>query len=626
MIRKNLGFPCGDAQRIMRRNKTRTCRVCPKTGRLIARRKRCHLARWAFPVLGFVSLIWFFIRVLPKPSRATYPCQRLAAPLASGFVIWLAGITGSLLAWRKATRLRRQSRYVAAWGFLAVAVTAVGWAISVTGGKDAQAEFVPSELPNSPIGIGRGIHPGRVVWVHEPDATAWDGATGLWWEDMNTDQSIVNDMVSQAIRSLTGERHDAAAWDALFRHVNRRREIGDIGYHDGEMIAIKINMNQDGGHISAWGLERGGLPSPQVIYSLLDQLINVVGVRGEMITLYDASRTIGDPIYDKVRSNVDPNFQSVRFMVRPDEASDGRLAVNRATVNPVCFGGPDVPHNGRAYLPQCVTEANYLINLALLRAHTMAGVTLCAKNHFGSVWFDMEYRGGWYPEPLHDFVRHRYSHFGAYSCLVDLMGHPDLGGKTLLYMIDGLYAAEHQGGPVIRYASFGDDWTSSLLVAQDPVAIDSVGLDIVSNEPRATACEGAGTENYLHEAALADDPPSGTFYDPDGDGTRLESLGVHEHWNNSEDRQYSRNLGIGDGIELILTRATNLAGETLADLDDDGAVGISDMTIFAEAWLTTRDKSRWNEACDFTSDGCIDFRDLAWLSHDWRWQHHRDDW
>jgi len=32
---------------------------------------------------------------------------------------------------------------------------------------------------------------------------------------------------------------------------------------------------------------------------------------------------------------------------------------------------------------------------------------------------------------------------------------------------------------------------------------------------------------------------------------RLESLGVHEHWNNANDKQYSRNLGAGNGIELV---------------------------------------------------------------------------
>ncbi len=30
----------------------------------------------------------------------------------------------------------------------------------------------------------------------------------------------------------------------------------------------------------------------------------------------------------------------------------------------------------------------------------------------------------------------------------------------------------------------------------------------------------------------------------------MTSQGVHEHWNNASDKQYSRNLGIGDGIEL----------------------------------------------------------------------------
>jgi hypothetical protein len=57
-------------------------------------------------------------------------------------------------------------------------------------------------------------------------------------------------------------------------------------------------------------------------------------------------------------------------------------------------------------------------------------------------------------------------------------------------------------------------------------------------------------DNYLHEAAMANDPPSGTFYHPNG-SARLGSLGVHEHWNNDSEKQYTRNLGTGDGIELV---------------------------------------------------------------------------
>jgi hypothetical protein len=83
------------------------------------------------------------------------------------------------------------------------------------------------------------------------------------------------------------------------------------------------------------------------------------------------------------------------------------------------------------------------------------------------------------------------------------------------------------------------------------VAIDSVAVDFLRNEPNVEGSVTGHVDNYLHEAALAGKPPSGTVYDPDGDGARLSSLGVHEHWNNATDKKYSRNLGKSEGIELV---------------------------------------------------------------------------
>jgi len=177
----------------------------------------------------------------------------------------------------------------------------------------------------------------------------------------------------------------------------------------------------------------------------------------------------------------------------------------------------------------------------------MAGVTLIGKNHFGSVHFPND--GGWTPSPLHSNVL-RTLPMSSYNALVDLMGHRQLGGKTMLYMLDGLYTAEQNEGNVFKWASFNDHWASSLMASQDPVAIDSVGLDALRNEPRATQVRGTA-DNYLHEAAQANKPPSGTVYNPDKTGV-LASLGVHEHWNNSTDKKYSRNLGRKQGIELIV--------------------------------------------------------------------------
>jgi len=458
-------------------------------------------------------------------------------------VVWIAGLIGSTLVYHRARRLLQKSRYVLA-GICATAAVAIIWcAVCVTDNSPASAAvFTPSEPANSPIGTAKGIHPGRVVWIRDPEATSWDGSNGSWWDDNNTDQKMVDAMISKTIQGLTGRSNDSQAWDALFKYFNKSRDLSEVGYCKPEKIAIKLNMNQD--RKAGWTPDIGN-PSPHVVYSLVEQLINKAGVPGSAITLFDATRSIGDPIYNKIRGNPDADFQSVRFVVSPDRAGDGRVAAVHDTANPLHTRA------GIAYLPKCVTEASYLINLSLMRAHTLFGMTLCGKNHFGTTYFPND--RGWSPSPLHKYGN-RTDPMGSYNCLVNLNGHEHLDGKTLLYMVDALYPARNQTGNVIRFVSFDNDWFSSIFVSQDLVAIDSVGLDFLRNEqilnPKVVDVTG-NPDNYLHEAALADKPPSETTYDPEKDGTALKGLGVHEHWNNPRDRKYSRNLKTGDGIELL---------------------------------------------------------------------------
>ncbi|HKL76279.1 MAG TPA: hypothetical protein VJ881_09455, partial [Halanaerobiales bacterium] len=94
---------------------------------------------------------------------------------------------------------------------------------------------------------------------------------------------------------------------------------------------------------------------------------------------------------------------------------------------------------------------------------------------------------------------------------------------------------------------FNGDWSSSIFISQDPVAIDSVAFDFLRNETNLLNY----TENYLHEAAKPQEF-SRKRYDPEKDGSYLTSLGVHEHWNNSQEKLYSGNLNSDEkGIELI---------------------------------------------------------------------------
>jgi len=484
---------------------------------------------WLWPLVGLASLVWFLVRVIPKPSRATYPCQRVAAPLASSFVAWLVAVVGSLVALRKARERLRESRHVLAGICLAAALIAAGWALVHTPARTASA-FTPIDPPNSPMGVAKGIHPGRVVWVHDPDATDWDGSTGYYWEDGYIDQDVVDRMMSRAIRWLAGERTDAAAWDALFRHFNQIHGKGDVGYQVGERITIKINLN----NCNSYGAANNSVDtSPQVLLALLRQLVYRVGVPPSAITAYDSVRYVTDKMWDPC----DGEFPDVRFV--DVSGQFGRIRATRDYGAPIHYaepisGTPD-------YVPQCVSEADYVINAAALKKHVYAAVTLCAKNHFGSLCES--------PSHLHPFIKTWQRPMGTYSPFVELMGHAHLDGKCLLLIIDGLYGAMSQDGSPIRwsYPPFAGDWPSSLIVSQDGVAIDSVGLDFL--DAQSDLYDNA--DNYLHEAAQANSPPSGTFYDPEGDGTRLASLGVHEHWNNPTDKQYSRNLGTGNGIELV---------------------------------------------------------------------------
>ena len=429
------------------------------------------------------------------------------------------------------------------------------------GGMPQPDPFKPTDETNSPMGIAKGIHPGRVVWVQDAKATSWDGTTGHWWDDANTDQKVVQGMTSRMVQDLTGRKNDKQAWDALFRSFNETRKLGNAGYRPGEKIAIKINCNQDRAPewgapqaMPAGGLRGGGtpreplngLPSPHAVVALVTQLIEAGGVRGEDIILYDVAggRNVGQPIYTRIGANSNAQFQAVKFLVGTDFDLGGRIFATPDMANPIQFSKADVPVG---YLAQQANAAKYMINMALLRPHGMAGVTLIGKNHFGSVHFPND--GGWSPRVLHNSVL-RTQAVGSYNALVDLMGHRQLGGKTMLYMLDGLYSAEQNEGNVIRWASFNDHWASSLMMSQDPVAIDSVGIDVLRNEPNATQVRG-NVDNYLHEAAQAAKPPSGTAYNPDKSGV-LGSLGVHEHWNNSTEKKYSRNLGRKQGIELIV--------------------------------------------------------------------------
>ena len=517
---------------------------------------RALAARILLQLTGFLALVWFLIRVIPKPSRAAYPCQRAAFPLASAFVLWVAG---TLASWR----LLQRSRMLLSgrrWTAAAVCATLAGlvgagawlWQPSTPALADPHPVL-------DPIGEAKGLHPGRVVWYHDPDATDWLGpGDGHWWAPEHTDQAAVERMLTRTVMELTGRADEAGAWDALIRHHNLTHGRGDVGYVPGEKITVKVNLV--GCHyLPGWGGTDAATydltsnfdymnTSPQVMLALLRRLVYELGAA-------QADITIGDPLSlfpNQYHAMLAGEFPDVNYLDHQGGTPEHpRLAAQNSSVPLYWSSHPAGVLQD--YVPESYVQATYLINLANFKSHSLSGVTLCAKNHYGSfVRYPAE--TGFFE--LHESLAARTPDEGSYRALVDLMGHAHLGGKTVLYLVDGLYAGCHPYDVAPRRwdaAPFDGDWTSSLIASQDPVALESVCLDLMQLEgdPRLYP-QMAGADDYLHEAALAHDPPSGTFYDPDhaGDVQRLASLGVHEHWADPYSMQYSGDLGFGEGIEL----------------------------------------------------------------------------
>ena len=546
-----------------------------------------------FTIAGILSLLWVIIRVAPKPGRLRYPCMKVAVPTAASFLAYIIAIFTSLFSFSRSKEKLRKSRY--AKGILLLLISIACGAFLVLHTNQYTYGHIPvyevRQLEaNQPMGEAKGVFPGRVVWVYDPDATnencrPWapnydDG----WFLSKNNDQEVIDSMLSKGIRELTGTGTDGEAWDEIFRFFNENHGKGTVSYTPGEKIMIKINAtssysnnNCDPVDLSKKNSSEYGTveTSPHLVLSVLRQLVNVVGVDQEDIAVGDPIRHIYKHCYDLWY----PEFENIIYL---DYSHDdlGRIRVIPSEDTAVFYSDRgDLIDVGCDQLYTIFEEADYIINIPSLKGHLHAGMTLFAKNHFGS-----NTRGGAYH--LHPGLIAPYGPltrpgYGRYRVLVDLLSHEMIGGKELFYLADALWSTSYELNNPNKWhmQPFNGDWCSSIFLSQDPIAIASVGFDFLREEfqvnkaptdtsaERFTYVQMNGTDDYLHQAAdSANWTDSIPYYDPEGDGTPIPwSLGVHEHWNNPIDKQYSRNLGYNEGIELIKVFRSSIIFSALND-------------------------------------------------------------
>jgi hypothetical protein len=508
-------------------------------------------------LLGISAAIWFLIRVIPKPSRASYPCMQAAAPLMSSFVIYLMAVGASMYSFQKFKRSFLNSRYLIGSVFLFLTILSFAF-IFLNDNKTAIADVlnpVHSTFPvasNNPVGVAKGLFPGRVVWVHDKNATneyyvPTKSSTDFWYSNNNVDEDVVKEMLSDGLMTYTGTANSKDAWDAVFKAYNSSHGRGNVGYKAGEKIAFKINLTNQSCSTSDRPLRMDA--APQLLNAVLHELVDNAGVAQSDIIMGDPYREFRKEYREMVMSKY-PN------VIYVDGAGANGVRQTKPSANAVLkFSNKAL----QSTLPQQYLDATYVINIPCLKTHNEGGITLIAKNHQGSFLEKGSDPRGQYAIKMHPYLPANSSGTRKYRHTVDYMGHKETGGKALIYIVDGIWGGESWEGFITKFKSapFSDDYPNSLFVGQDPVALESVCYDILfqeniidltkKNYPVTFKAEIA---DYLLQCASSDYWPTGISYDPEGDGTPIASLGVFEHWNNATDRQYSRNLGTGDGIEL----------------------------------------------------------------------------
>jgi hypothetical protein len=229
-----------------------------------------------------------------------------------------------------------------------------------------------------------------VAWIYDPNAASWPGSDGnnnppYWYSNTCTNQQVVNDMFSKALRSLTGKDTDAAAWDAIFRNFNQQIGKGNVGYTQGEKIAIKINLtlmySNPSDSSKPTSLNSQIDESPQLTIALLKQLTNVAGVAPGNISIGDPGQEMPNYWYNMVG----PNCPGVVYLTRPGTTFSGRTNVAYDTTSPFYWSDPTSSHfsgvTNQDYIPTHFSQAAYFIDFPTLKSHNDGGITVCGKNH-----------------------------------------------------------------------------------------------------------------------------------------------------------------------------------------------------------------------------------------------------
>lgn len=280
-----------------------------------------------------------------------------------------------------------------------------------------------------------GLHPGVVAEVFHSEAMAGG----------KPNAAVTAAMLAAGMKSLTGAKDEKDAWAAFF----------------GPEDVVGLKVNPVGGKLVGTSFE----VTRDVITSL-----EAVGVKRENIVFIDHYYD------DMVKMGFsEENFPGVRLechhmFVEKDgkKVPTGKDWLDMDVYYDAAHSVPDdknemnymLTGGTKSYFPKILTQGvDKVINIPTLKHHILSMVALSFKNLSYGLTNNCV-RG-------HSFVN-RY--------ITETCAFPPIRDKVVLNIVDGLRAQYYGGpGPVAKYI-----WHHNhMFVSTDPVAIDSVGFDVI---------------------------------------------------------------------------------------------------------------------------------------------------
>ena len=549
------------------------------------------IAKIGFYLVGFFSLVWFLIRVIPKPIRATYPCQRIAFPIASAFVIWLTGIVASYYLFVKAKLNWQNSKYLfAVILFFAAGIVFISTSTSVNptsamslvqGVKD---NFVGSTIPSQINYIDNdtlALLPSSKVGVVKSSKS---NAKEIEFDEIGSmvDQAIeraggLEDIVSDGdIVILKPNLIAAQDFTRSMRMLNKRANGITTDYRVIQSVVHAVRKLNPNGKI--YLMEGSGVGSTR--QNMIQVGWNTVEGLDSIIYLEEDCGDWGDEDSEKLKRVSLPK---------------GKALYTDA--------------NNIYWLNKLYHEADVLISLPVLKNHFNSGITGAVKNvGIGSTpaniygfgpdaenpnerWNVIDHGANFSPRtPLHNWIHDYYLCKPVDFVIMDGLQGIENGPLCHDFLNNTLSIADDQKNMRLILASkdpISIDAIASLLTGQDPLLIrhlvtlhnDQAGC----NDPRLIRVDGIKVGDEKRRFQINESGSRSIYEDFRPPKFEVDSCYIADgqlHFNLEVDEQVSKVEVLVDGEYLDQIRLANFTNFSF----DLGAVNVSEeseIVVFA---------------------------------------------